>query len=731
MPRVLSFTLVLTLVGGSGLVLSQTPAGQPEPQPARPLFRTAVTYVEVDARVLDEKGNAVQDLKQEDFELFEDNKVQKIENFSRISLPAPASESASPAVVRGAIDADVVSSVASRETEGRLYVIVLDDRQIAANRTRQTIQLARNFIEKNVGARDLTAVVSTSGRTDISQNFTANKQMLLRAVDGFVGRKVDSNPEWMPYVPVSATGSAVVAADGTPIPTYFDDDDNKKERYHEAKSSLQALESLTDWLGTVRGRSKALIYISEGLDYNYEDVNDGDSELILAQQRDTIAAATRANVTIYPIDPRGLGTDDTITVGRNAITAVNIGGRQQPLATQGLTDSDREGQAAPTRTMQMKDAIERAHMSLRLIAEDTGGFAVLNSNNPAPWLERIVTQSSSYYLLGYVPTNNRKEGKFRNIRVRVKRPGLRVVARKGYIESFGTRRPPAPLSALATTTSVEARELLNGAWPIADLPLTATAVAFRGQDARASVAVIMESPGDNLALADAGGKTVGEVEVTTVIVDQQNAITAGQNQKISFNLSPENNERIKRNGFRTLAKLDDLKPGRYQLRLGVVPGGSSLRGSLWYDLDVPDFSKGDLAMSGILLSSVAGGQTPTGNPAKLFVDALTLPPTTVREFKLADELNIYAEIYDNQLSPPHQVDLTVTVKSADDRIVYRSNDWASSEEMTIGKGAYPSTTWIPLEELGGPGNYVLHLQAQRALDGTQPIERTVPFKVVK
>ena len=50
--------------------------------------------------------------------------------------------------------------------------------------------------------------------------------------------------------------------------------------------------------------------------------------------------------------------------------------------------------------------------------------------------------------------------------------------------------------------------------------------------------------------------------------------------------------------------------------------------------------------------------------------------------------------------------------------------------MNIGKGAYPSTTWIPLQELGGPGNYVLNLQAQRALDGTQPINRTVPFKVV-
>jgi hypothetical protein len=181
-----------------------------------------------------------------------------------------------------------------------------------------------------------------------------------------------------------------------------------------------------------------------------------------------------------------------------------------------------------------------------------------------------------------------------------------------------------------------------------------------------------------------------------------------------------------------MAQIADIKPGRYQLRLAVAPAASSLRGSLWYDLEVPDFSKGDLTVSGILLSSLVEGHTPTGNPGKLFVDTLTVPPTAVREFKLDDELNVYAEVYDNDLTPPHQVDVTVTIRAADtNRIVYTTNDWASTEELAIGKGAYPSKTWIPLQELGGPGNYVLSVQAQRALDGTTPISRSVPFKVVK
>jgi VWFA-related protein len=718
MYRTRSLCVVLALLGSSTFVLTQTqtpsvpaiPSGQPA---QRPMFRSAVELIEVDARVLDEKGNAVRDLKQEDFELLEDNKPQKIDTFRNVFIPAVVENT--PAFARSRVDPDVVSTVESKQAEGRLYVMLLDDRLVSAQRTQHTIRIARQFIETNLSPRDLTAVVTTSGRTDLSQNFTANRELLLKTVSGFVGRKSDMNPEWEPRPPDWGPGAVVGA-----LPTPATDDNLKTERYFESRASLQAIASLTDWLGTVRGRSKSLIYISEGLDFNYEDINDTRSELLLAEQRDAIAAATRANVTIYPIDPRMLGTDDTITVGNNGL-----------LLTPG-SDVPQTRPVSGTRTTQMRQDMERGQMMLRQVADDTGGFAVVNTNDMTKWLTRIVSESSSYYLLGYTPTNTRREGKFRNIRVRVKRPGLRVVARKGYIEAFSNRKPPAPLSALANTTSPEVRELLNGVWPVADLPLTATAVAFRGQNNSASIAVILESPAENLALQEVNGKMLGDLEVSTVAVDQQNTIVGGQTSHITFGLSPATHERFKAKGFRTMAQIADIKPGRYQLRLAVAPAASSLRGSLWYDLEVPDFSKGDLTVSGILLSSLVEGHTPTGNPGKLFVDTLTVPPTAVREFKLDDELNVYAEVYDNDLTPPHQVDVTVTIRAADtNRIVYTTNDWASTEELAIGKGAYPSKTWIPLQELGGPGNYVLSVQAQRALDGTTPISRSVPFKVVK
>jgi VWFA-related protein len=704
MPRTRSLCLILTLVGSSTFVWTQTPSPtKPADQPAqRPMFRSAVELIEVDARVLDEKGNAVRDLTQDDFELLEDNKPHKIDTFRSVFIPEVVEKT--PAFARSRVDPDVVSTVESKQSEGRLYVMLLDDRMISARRTQQTIRIARQFIQESLGPRDLAAVVATSGRTDISQNFTSNRELLLKTVSGFVGRKSDMNPEWA-IAPADSQGRG-----GGPA----EDNNLKTERYFESRASLQAIASLTDWLGTVRGRSKSLIYISEGLDFNYEDINDTRSELLLAEQRDAMAAATRANVTIYPIDPRGLGDDDSITVGNNGL------------------DANENRSVSSSRSTQMRQDIERGQMTLRGIADDTGGFAVVNTNDMTKWLTKIVSESSSYYLLGYTPTNTRRDGKFRSIRVRVKRPGLRVVARKGYIEASSNRKPPAPLSALSNSTSPEVRELLNGLWPVADLPLTATAVAFRGQADNASIAVILESAAQNLALTEVDGKVTGNLEVSTVAVDQQNAIVSGQTTRINFGLTPAMHERFKEKGFRTMAQLADIKPGRYQLRLAVVPSNSSLRGSLWYDLEVPDFSKGDLAVSGILLSSLAEGQTPTGNPGKLFVNVLTVPPTAAREFKIDDELNVYTEVYDNQLSPPHQVDLTISVRKAEgNEVVYTNTDWASSDELKEGKGAYPSKTWIPLQELGGPGNYVLSVQAQRAVDGTKPVTRSVPFRVVK
>ena len=163
------------------------PAAGQQPTGPQLTFRVETNYIEVDAIVTDGRGNVVRDLKREDFTLFEDGKPQAVDAFAFIDIPF---ERADPLLHRDdEVDPDVFTN--ERDFEGRIYLIVLDSYHVAAVRTQQTRQVVRDFILNNVAANDSAAVVHV-GRTDISQEFTSNKRLLLRSVDKFMGQKLQS-----------------------------------------------------------------------------------------------------------------------------------------------------------------------------------------------------------------------------------------------------------------------------------------------------------------------------------------------------------------------------------------------------------------------------------------------------------------------------------------------------------------------------------------------------------
>ena len=164
---------------------SPGPAAPPAPQ--TPTFRVNVEYVEVDAVVTDRDGQFVRDLEQEDFEIFEDGKPQAISAFSIVDIPVERLQR--PLYAPAPIEPDVKSN--ERPFDGRIYVMVIDDLHTYFGRTARVRAAARQFIQQNLGANDLMAVVHTAGPSDASQEFTGNKRLLLAAVDRTLGRKLD------------------------------------------------------------------------------------------------------------------------------------------------------------------------------------------------------------------------------------------------------------------------------------------------------------------------------------------------------------------------------------------------------------------------------------------------------------------------------------------------------------------------------------------------------------
>ena len=120
--------------------------------------------------------------------------------------------------------------------------------------------------------------------------------------------------------------------------------------------------------------------------------------------------------------------------------------------------------------------------SLRMLSEETGGFAVVNTNDIAGAFRRLVEENSSYYILGYYPANDRRDGRFRRIDVRVGKPGLTVRARRGYVAPRG-RAQDAKLAGPNDATP-ELREAMSSPVPVSGLALAATASVFKGPTTR-------------------------------------------------------------------------------------------------------------------------------------------------------------------------------------------------------------------------------------------------------
>ena len=481
--------LLLTTIATSAATLQGQGQSQPPQQPPM-TFRAEVNYVEVDTRVLDQQGKFVGDLKPEDFQVFEDGKPQKVTAFSLVNIPVERVER--PLFASKPIEPDVRNNL--QAADGRIYVIMLDDYHTAALRSQRVKLAARQFIERYVGANDLAAVVHTSGRGDAGQEFTTSQTRLLRAVDKFMGRKLNSSTMNMV--------DDVQRRAGTPAAGDPAADIDDKERGFNARNALDSIRNVATYLGSIHGRRKAIVFFSEGIDYDINNMFSDqvtEAQTVMDATRDMIAAATRANVVVYAVDPRGLGAEF-----------------QDLASIQSFPDDTSLGLGMSS----IFNEVRLSQDSLRVMGEETGGFAVVNQNNFRDAFQRIVDDNSSYYVMGYYSTNDRRDGRFRKIEVKLSnKPGLTVRARKGYVAPRG-KAPEAPKTT-ANGPSLELKDAMESPLPLTGLPLALTAAVFKGPAPKGSVVISTFIVGSGLPFADNGGMMKNDLEVLSVATDDK------------------------------------------------------------------------------------------------------------------------------------------------------------------------------------------------------------------
>jgi VWFA-related protein len=691
--------VIRTIAGLAGVLavmsvtlMAQSGAPQQPPEAAQPgvTFRAEVNYVEVDARVIDAQGRFVATLAPTDFQIFEDGQPQKVSVFSVVNLPVERAER--PLFANRPIEPDVQTNLSA--LTGRVYLIVLDDLHTTPLLSTRTRNAARQFVERYMGSNDVAAVVTTSGRADAAQEFTSNPRLLLAAIDKFMGRKLRS-------ATLNKLDQSAMALPGE-APTDLD----AAERGHNARNTLDALGNLARALENIRGRRKALVYFSEGVDYDINDpFNNRDATAVMDASRAAIAAATRANVAFYGIDVRGLGAGfDTLSEVASFPSDQTTG-----LNSSALFNETRLGQD-----------------SLRVLSEETGGFAVVNTNDVPGAFQRLVEENSSYYVLGYYPTNDRRDGRFRKIEVRVDKPGLTVRARRGYVAPRG-RAQSAKLAG-PNDASEELREAMSSPVPVAGLPLEAAASVFKGADNKGAVVISATIGARDLSLVEKDGTFNNDLEFAFMAVDHAGKAYSGDRNVLNMRLKPDTVKRLRAGGFRVISTMD-LPPGRYQIRVAAREANTRRAGSLSYDIEVPDFSKERLSMSGLALTSIASSIVPTARPKDPLAKLLPGPVSTHREFLQGDEIALFAEVYETGAAAAHKVQINLTMKAEGGQTVFQTREERDSSELAGSSGGYGFTARIPLRDIA-PGRYVLRVEAQSQIAERPTVARETLVTVV-
>ena len=729
----------------------QTPALRAQDKPAPPdvTFQVEVNYVDVDVVVTDEKGNFVGDLRREDFEVFEDGKPQKIDTFAYVEIPVEASTSF-------VLDGRTVSGDTHTNRQpfaGRLYVIVLDDQDVASMRTAQVKKSAKEFVDKYMGANDIAAVIHTSGRTDAAQEFTNNKLLLHAAIDKFVGRRMRSiTLERLDayYQRLSQTTSdqendpnneAAASTDPGGHSRMMDPTDF--ERGFRATGVLDTLKNTAEFLTSVRGRRKAVIFFSEGIDYPITDLFGGHSATdVIRAAQDAISMAARSNVNFYTIDPRGL-------VGMTNEFMEMAGGGAPALAGQpnvpmgsvtGATGGPFNAQTELMHELMLSQG------SLRELAEQTGGIASVNTNSLTSAFNNIVQANSRYYVLGYHPPTHKRDGRFHKIEVRAKRPGLRIAARKGYASPRGrtaeerkrddeARRAREAKRPNADRTSTELRETLTSPLQQSGLNFSVQAAPFKNTPKEASVALAIEIDGDRVPYSPPNekGMVANKIEVSLYGVNELGKALAGTHAILDLTLRPETRERVKSFGVRVNPRIS-LPPGRYHLRIGAREQLGGLAGTVFYDLEVPDFRKEKLMMGGLLVASSLAQQTPSIQPDKVLEKVMPASATSRRQFSQRDTLALYTEIYDNiKSTQPRHIDVAVRIVSADGKEAFAVRDTLENGGVAPKKAweIYGYSREFALKDVP-PGRYALRVETQVRgnIDDSKPAARETLITVV-
>ena len=577
----LSRWFVCLLCGLAPFVSSNAQQGPNSPQASTqqrlPIFSVESTMVVVDVTVRDSKGKLVDDLKKEDFKIFEDNVPQSLVTFSAENVAIgpvskvanqsagqpDAAQSQPQKIVNLALNPNAPVKKEDLEDK-RLVILFFDLNSLGNENLIRSVDAARDFITKQTGPQDLMAIATYSSTLSLVQDFTNDREVILKTLNNISSNESEA---------ATTTDTTDESSDVVYVPDSVQFDIFNTDR------RLSAVETLAKMYREFPER-KSLIYFSGGVTTTGVENN--------AQIRSTVDSANRSNMSIYTVNSQGL-------------VALPPGG-DASRKSMGSTAFGGSGM------MQQRNSLLSAQETLVTLANDTGGRSFSDSNDLSLAMKQVQVDTNVYYVLGYFSSNPKEDGKYRKIRVELNRPGLKIANRPGYFASkaFG--------QLTQQEKDLQLTQAMNVERPFVDVPLILEADYFRKDDNTNYVPISIEIHGDGLQFEDKGPNREGKFEFVAQAYDPKGRVTGVARDAVSVKLPAEKAEKLKAGGIFYSTGFQ-LRPGAYSLKFLVRDNVTGKLGSFEQPIRVPAFDLKKLSISSIVLGNQlanASGDTGSG-----------------------------------------------------------------------------------------------------------------------
>lgn len=667
--------VLLTALLAAQPVLSQTPK-----------FTITTNVVVVNVTVLDRNGKPVENLTKDDFLLYEDGKLQKLQaaDFQKLNnqvLPGPdqvkapeAPKGYNPDLEKAATRSERLSKYQDR----RLMVLLFDFGSMQPAEQIRAREAAIKFLTTQMTASDMVSILTYGNELKTVQDFTSDRDILIATINKFRAGDSSENATFADEGADSQDQSGQFVADETEFNIF------------NADLKLAALEDAARTLGQYPEK-KALIYISSGIQKNGVDNQ--------SQLRATVNTAVRAHVAFYPIDARGL-------------TALVPGGDATQQGAVGNNLYSGAGQNS------LRNNFVNQQETLATLAIDTGGKALLDSNDLTEGMRQVQKDFSSYYTLSYASSNTALNGAYRRIQVKLAPRFADLHAkldyRPGYYGATTFRRMSE------SDKDAQLSQALISDNPVTDLPIAVEVDYFRIAKDKYFVPIAVKIPGSGLVFQGKGAKQATELDFIAEVFDSRNRSAAAVRDTIPLKVSTGVAGQLTQKSIQYDTGVT-LTPGSYKLRFVARENGEGKVGTFETPFTVPDLAAGKaLRISSLILSNqrepVADQVGGVKNNKKLLAqnplidNGQKLVPNVTKVFRPGQDLLAYVEVYDPTMPdslPPNfrRADVEASVAFyQDNKKIFESAPVRANRVSEARDGTLPVWLQVPVSKLA-PGKY--------------------------